>query len=175
MLIADMENLDMEAVSRVAQKAVLGEIYIVDAKVRRDPLNIGPGGLSLEQKCATKILLKGGDKEVLLVLCNFRVAAFNKKSPDKVFMSIEASFCASYILKPIGEFNPNDIEQFAKINPIYNAWAYWREFVQSMTTRMGFPALTVPLLKIIPKKSMAKKVKSQGVKKESMHQKKLNA
>ena len=35
-----------------------------------------------------------------------------------------------------------------------------------MTTRMGFPALTIPLLKIVPKKSKEKEVKSQPVKKK---------
>ena len=39
------------------------------------------------------------------------------------------------------------------INPISHAWPYWREFVQSMSSRMGFPALTVPLLEIVPEKS----------------------
>ena len=37
-------------------------------------------------------------------------------------------------------------EYFMTINPISNAWPYWREFVQNMSSRMGFPALTVPLL-----------------------------
>ena len=41
---------------------------------------------------------------------------------------------------------------FLRLYPISNAWPYWREFVQSMSTRMGFPALTVPLLEIVPKK-----------------------
>ena len=175
MLTAGLENLDMQAVARVAQKAVIEEIYLVDAKVSRDPLNISPEALSLEQKCSTKILPADKDKNILSILCNFGVAAFSKKSPDKMFMSIEASFCTSYILEPIEKFDPDDIEHFAKINPIYNAWAYWREFVQSMTTRMGFPALTVPLLKILPKKSAAKEVKSQGVKRESARRKKLIA
>ncbi len=61
------------------------------------------------------------------------------------------------------------------INPISNAWPYWREFVQSMSARMGFPALTVPLLEIVPKKTPTKKAKSQPVKKESTRRKKVSA
>ena len=61
------------------------------------------------------------------------------------------------------------------INPISNAWPYWREFVQSMSSRMGFPALTVPLLEIVPKKAATKEAKSQPVKKESTRRKKVNA
>jgi len=64
---------------------------------------------------------------------------------------------------------------FYAINPISTAWPYWREFVQSMSSRMGFPALTVPLLEIRPKKAAAKEVKSQPVKRESTRRKKLSA
>ncbi len=169
------ENLDMEAVARVAQKADLEEIYLVDAKVSRDPQNIAPEALSLEPTCSTKIVLIDKDNNILSVLCNFGLAAFNRKSPDTMFMSVEASFSTSYSLKPLGEFNPDDIEHFSKINPVYNAWPFWREFVQSMTTRMGFPALTIPLLKIMPKKSAKKGAESQPVKKESTRRKKVSA
>lgn len=172
MLTAETENLDMEAIARVAQRAVLEEIYLVDAKMSREPMAISGEPLSLEHKCSTKIF--PAEKDVLPILCNFSVAASIGKSPDKIVMSIEASFCTSYVLKPNEEFNPADIEHFAKINPIYNAWSYWREFVQSMTTRMGFPALTIPLLKIIPKKPEAKETKSKPVKRKSTPQKKVN-
>lgn len=159
------ENLDMKAVARVAQKAILEEIYLVGAKVERDdPLVLPSDTLSLNHKCSTKILSFENDENILPILCNFGVAAFNKKSPDKIVMSIEASFCVSYIIKPIADFSSNDIEQFSKINPVYNVWAYWREFVQSMTTRLGFSVLTIPLLKIIPKKSTKKQAKRQTVK-----------
>ena len=69
----------------------------------------------------------------------------------------------------------DDFEYFLTINPISNAWPYWREFVQSMSARMGFPALTVPLLEIVPKKAATKEAKSQPVKKESTRRKKVNA
>jgi len=39
-----------------------------------------------------------------------------------------------------------------EITPVSAAWPYWRELAQNMSTRMGFPALMVPLLTIVPKK-----------------------
>jgi hypothetical protein len=101
-------------------------------------------------------------------------------------MKIEASFCTSYVKKYDIHF-PDDIdsdfvdslettiEYMMTINPISNAWPYWREFVQSMSSRMGFPALTVPLLEIVPKKTAAKEVENQPVKKKSPRRKKLSA
>ena len=38
------------------------------------------------------------------------------------------------------------VSAFARINSIYNAWPFWREFVDSAVGRMGLPRLTLPLL-----------------------------
>jgi hypothetical protein len=181
-----LDKLDMEAAARVAQQFVLQEIFLVDAKINRDPLTVSPETLSLEHKCSTEILPSDKDKKLSFYLCNFRVAAFNGEEPSKLVMKIEASFCTSYVKKYDIHF-PDDIdsdfvdslettiEYMMRINPISNAWPYWREFVQSMSARMGFPALTVPLLEIRPKKSAAKEAKSQPVKKESTRRKKVSA
>ncbi len=175
-----LEKLDMEAAARVAQKFVLQEIFLVDAKISRDPLIMSPEALSLEHKCSTDYL-SSSDNEKYLVLCNFRVAAFNGKEPSKLVMKIEASFCTSYVKNP-DIIIPKDIdsilthvEYLMTINPVSHAWPYWREFVQNMSTRMGFPALTVPLLEIVPKKPGGKEEKHQPAKRKPSQRKKLSA
>ncbi len=185
MLAVNIKNFDMEIAARMAQWAVLEEIYLVDAKINREPLLMAPEALSLEHKCSTEILKIDKEKKLYFILCNFRVAAVDGKSPDKLVMKIEASFCASYVMKfpPITPIpDEDDLESFlvrfeylTTINPISNTWPYWREFVQSMSTRMGFPALTVPLLEIAPKKSAPQKAKRQPAKKESTRREKLSA
>ena len=187
-LAVDIENLDMEIAARVAQQYVLKEIYLVDAKISRDPLIESPETLSLEHKCSTEILSNDKEKNLFFYLCNFRVAAFNGEESSKLVMKIEASFCTSYVHNPdihIPDYGPDSdlivdyllthLEYMMRINPISNAWPYWREFVQNMSSRMGFPALTVPLLEIVPKKAATKKAKSQLVKRESTRRKKVNA
>jgi hypothetical protein len=177
--------LDMEMAAWVAQRYVLKEIYLVDAKISRDPLTVSPETLSLEHKCFTEFLTRS-DAEEHSFLCNFRVAAFDGKEPTKLIMKIEAAFCTSYVEKSLpGPFFPDDDDDFKKfslymhhfmtINPISNAWPYWREFVQNMSSRMGFPALTVPLLEIAMKKTAAQEAKSQPAKKKSTRRKKVNA
>lgn len=182
-----LENLDMKMAARVAQLAVLEEIYLVDARISRDPLTISPEALTLEHKCSTEILSNDIEKNIWLILCNFQVAAFNSESLDKFVMKIEASFCTSYARKLTDHLIPDDddspdtsivgaespefllsvAEYLFTVNPISNVWPYWREFVQSMGARMGFPALTVPLLEIALKKATLKQAKSKPAKKES--------
>jgi preprotein translocase subunit SecB len=39
------------------------------------------------------------------------------------------------------------LDAFAKTNAVFNAWPYWREFVQSTTVRMGLPPLVTPVFR----------------------------
>jgi hypothetical protein len=176
-----VEKLDMEIQSQVAKWAVLQEIYLVDTKITRDPLIAVPEALTLEHKCYTNFLWSEKNKPIFeKILCNFQLAAFSAKAPDKLIMKIEASFCTSYAFNRdktavVPDDSADDLYYFSDINPISNAWPYWREFVQSMSTRMGFPALTVPLLEIVPKKAATKEAKSPPAKKQSSRQKKVSA
>ncbi|MGA9754421.1 MAG: hypothetical protein WBV23_04685, partial [Desulfobaccales bacterium] len=84
---------------RAAQKAVLEEIYLVDARTWRDPFVISPETLALEHKFTREILApeEYGDRlDLHFILCKFRVTAFNDKLPNKPVMKIEASFITSF-------------------------------------------------------------------------------
>ena len=59
---------------------------------------------------------------------------------------IEGEFLLDYRISAFEEISDEQVAAFGKMNGIYNAWPYWREYVQSMTARMGFPALTLPVL-----------------------------
>ncbi len=185
MLTIDIGNLDTEIAARVAQRYVLKEIFLVDAKISRDPLIVSPETLSLEHKCYTDSPATS-DAEQHIFLCNFRVAAYDGQEPSKLIMKIEASFCTSYVEKSQSDpLIPDDdgsaetllayVEHFMTINPISHAWPYWREFVQSMSARMGFPALTVPLLEIRSKKAATKEAQSPPAKKQAPRRKKVSA
>lgn len=41
-----------------------------------------------------------------------------------------------------------DTEMFGRVNGIYNAWPYLREFVQSNLMRLGLPQFELPLLRV---------------------------
>lgn len=45
----------------------------------------------------------------------------------------------------------DELEKFVENNAMINAWPYARETISSLTTRMGFPSLTIPTYKYMPK------------------------
>jgi hypothetical protein len=43
-----------------------------------------------------------------------------------------------------------EISSFAKVNGVYNAWPYFREYVQSTMLRMNLPPVILPVYRIPP-------------------------
>lgn len=60
----------------------------------------------------------------------------------------EATYMLAYLFN---EALPRDVIErdraaFATRNAVFNAWPYYREFLQSMSVRTGIPTLVLPLL-----------------------------
>jgi hypothetical protein len=60
-------------------------------------------------------------------------------------IKISATFLLLYSIESDG-LSQREIEAFVSTMALEHVWPYWREYVQSMTTRMGFPAMTIPIL-----------------------------
>lgn len=67
-----------------------------------------------------------------------------RSDASQQFVHVSATYEAHY---QYGDMSPSTevLERFARENGVFNVWPYFREFVQSCTTRMGLPALTLPL------------------------------
>ena len=61
---------------------------------------------------------------------------------------IEATFQGIYEVPTDIETDESSLELFAQTNGTFNLWPYWREFVQSMSARMGLPTITVPSYRV---------------------------
>jgi hypothetical protein len=62
------------------------------------------------------------------------------------FLQIEAEFLLDYSLNKEIPVSEEIASAFGKMNGIYNAWPYWREYVQSVSARAGMPPLAIPLM-----------------------------
>jgi hypothetical protein len=125
----------------------LADLYLSDASVSRTNLRNGPppphltinlelGFGSIENQpnqLAVRVALSAG-------------ASHHPDGPPVI--TINAAFVIVYLFP-----NPAP-EEWAKEwlalvghkQAVYHAWPYWREFVQSATSRMGLPVLRMPLI-----------------------------
>jgi hypothetical protein len=97
-------------------------------------------------------------KNLIGVLIRFVLNAFGEEVERKrknSLLNIEATFSLLYSINSVEDLDDVALRSFAKLNGTYNAWPYWREFVQSITSRMELPTLTVPVFRIAPAPSKA--------------------
>jgi hypothetical protein len=81
---------------------------------------------------------------------NFRVPV--PHSPEEAppeHVVCEATFQLIYELAPTAvHVSSEAIDCFARVNGVYNAWPFWREYVQGSLLRLGLPAFPMPLLMV---------------------------
>ena len=63
-------------------------------------------------------------------------------------LSIQASFVLIYSVDTTEYLTEANIQAFAAINGVFNAWPYWREFIQNTGARMGAPGIVVPVFRL---------------------------
>jgi len=110
----------------------------------------------------------------VVVITKFHFEAFTESKTQKPIILIDASFVLSYKIENFEGLTQEGFEQFANLNGIYNAWPYWREFVQNTVTRMGLPSLSIPVFRIVEKKkkkTIKQKVGKKKVKKKTVPRK----
>jgi len=108
------------------------------------------------------------DKGFIVVVAKFHFEASTGKKSQEPVLTMDASFVLTYQIDSFEGLTQEGFKQFANLNGIYNAWPYWREFVQNMIGRMGLPPLTIPVFRIVetaPKRRSSKKSKKRKAKK----------
>ncbi len=93
------------------------------------------------------------EKKLVGVYIRFKLNAFGEKVEQKKansFLNVEATFSLLYSINSLEDLDDTALNSFAEVNGTYNAWPYWREFVQNITSRMELPTLTVPVFRIAP-------------------------
>lgn len=111
-----------------------------------------PGEVGQETVCVIHTTARVGDSapkgNSFLVIATIRVEVSGKDGGKEPAVSVKASFELEYSLPKGFAPKPTELQGFAEINGIFNAWPYWREYVQSMFIRMGLPPLTLPVYRL---------------------------
>jgi hypothetical protein len=63
-------------------------------------------------------------------------------------LTITATYILSYSISNFEGLEKKNLHAFAQINAVFNAWPFWREFVQNTTSRMGLVPVTIPVYRV---------------------------
>lgn len=74
----------------------------------------------------------------------------DERKPEPVVL-VECAYEVDYLLREGFSITPEQVKAFKDGNAIFNAWPYFREYLQNNLQRMGLPPLTAPFLRLQPK------------------------
>ncbi len=88
-----------------------------------------------------------GQRLTAPVQFRFRVA----DDQNLEIISLECVLQADYELNEGYQPTVEEIEAFTESNAVFNCWPYFRELAQNTLTRMNYPPLAIPFLRLVPK------------------------
>lgn len=142
---------DMAKVVQVSDRVTLEDIRLLESRCQQSLITNTKSSLSFKISRSAKVV-PPKENNILVVIAHFVFQAF-KEGEDKNFATIEATFLLAYRISTREGLTDDHYQEFANMNGIYNAWPYWREFVQNTIARMSLPPLTIPVFRLVgPKK-----------------------
>lgn len=129
----------------VSDRVQIKHIILAESVARRRALYAGPPAeLSLKVHVKTK----ANEKDNLVqVFPRFTLIGRDGDDGADELLRVEALFVVQYRVPTLEGITEKHLSAFGELNGVYNVWPYWREFVQSMTVRMGLPSLTIPVFR----------------------------
>lgn len=137
---------------QVAQLVDLESVVVrnADLDASFDPLDL-PDQLTLESeyRCAHALgeSLEGRRRVNVTIEFKFACRSIQQGELGDAVFSLTATFLLMYVLRRDESIDPECFVHFANLNGPYNAWPYWREFVQSAANRAGLPGVVIPLFR----------------------------
>jgi hypothetical protein len=158
----------------VHQNADISRIRLAHAKLASQAIDTAPK-TQIEVVFNFKSKPMIAPPDVLRLEIAFRMAGIEEKeageedAPEKTsdnkkaepVILVECAYEADYVLREGFEITSEHVKAFKDGNAIFNAWPYFREYLQSNLQRMGLPPLTAPFLRLQPKPKPRKREKNE--------------
>jgi len=156
----------------VSDRVQLKDVRLISCKCDQIPeATLGKKSYNISYSTEVQVDRKNG---YIIVTAKFHFEAFTESKTQKPVILIDASFLLAYKIENFEGLTQKGFDQFANLNGIYNAWPYWREFVQNAVTRMGLPSLSIPVFRIVEplkERTLKQKVGKKKVKKKTVSKK----
>ena len=173
-IVIEQNQDETKLAFEVNQSAAINRIRLARAKVASQAMDEGPKApITVSFNFKSKPLT--APPNVLRLEIAFRMAGIEEKeegkedAPEKkpddkkpeTVVLVECAYEVDYVLREGFEITPEHVKSFKDGNAIFNAWPYFREYLQNNLQRMGLPPLTAPFLRLQPKPKPRKREKHE--------------
>lgn len=140
----------LDLAAPIIERVEIQSIFLAESRTLRHPqANLCQGGLRSDVTVAKVEVGRNEESKSIYVCPEFRLTISTEGGAEAtLLLSIDAKFVLIYSLQSFDGLEDKNLKAFGTTNGVFNAWPYWREFVQAMTTRMGLQSLTVPLFRL---------------------------
>jgi hypothetical protein len=153
-MVKSKTKTSVDRILGLVQQVALEDLRLATCRCRFAP-QPSPPPTDLAQKINVQTALVENNGAHLVCLITLTIADVpagldpkNDSPPEGgTILMIDAGFQITYGLKSAEGVTHEQMQDFGQINALHNVWPYWREFVQTMTGRMGLPALKIPLMR----------------------------
>ena len=150
----------------VSERVQIESVRLVGCECRQTPrVHTQQLEFRLKHEASTTVDKRTG---AIGVLARFTMRAHPKGEGSgtvETAIQLDAAFLLTYSAADLEGLNAANFRSFGQCNGIYNAWPYWREFVQSTVARMGLPTLTIPVFRFaVPKRATGASKKTAAAK-----------
>jgi hypothetical protein len=137
--------------------AVIGRVQLVDvrlvsADVRtlvRDARVVPDANLAMRH--ATKVIGRSDGGFLVLAAMDANVVSGQAKADADPPIRMQVAFALQYELPDAASVSDAVLAEFARVNGAFNAWPYWREYIQTTAARMNLPPVVLPVFRVAPR------------------------
>jgi hypothetical protein len=108
----------------------------------------------------TKVIQRYDDGFLVGASMRARVVGQDDETTDEPPVQIDVTFALHYALEGTPSASDEDLEEFARVNGAFNAWPYWREYIQTTAARMNLPPTLLPVFRVQRPKPVTPPVKT---------------
>jgi|SRR5580693_267073 hypothetical protein len=145
-------NENVQLAQRLIAVVQLEDVRLVQAAARtsiRSRVEAGEVELSAQHSAKASQGIRNG---VFYVIAAFDLRITSVKAeatePKKTPLYLKVEYELRYRVPGDFKASKAELASFAKFNGVYNAWPYFREYVQTTTQRMNLPPVIMPVFRI---------------------------
>jgi preprotein translocase subunit SecB len=136
--------IDYAAVGRVSKRVELKNILLSEIVAKCNQNVIGPLEAQIDSECS----VHSKENQKLEILCNYKFAA---RAAESEIAHADIKYLVIYEMRGAEPVEDGDLAEFATANGTVHTWPFVREFIYGLTSRMGYPPYTLPVVHFVPK------------------------
>lgn len=143
----------MADISQLIQVVQIEQVRAVSASMRTSVRSVDEAG-TIQGKISHRAhVVQAPQEGLFIVRIDFVFGAHpakeqKPKDTTTAIVAVNVSFELTYRIPENMSTSEEQLEEFARVNGVFNAWPYFREFVHASLARMGLPPLIIPVYRL---------------------------